>query len=317
MHKKLLAVAVAAFVAAPAIATADTTLFGQFKYEVGAIDDGDDRNLVHSTIGSRLGVRGAEDLGGGMQAIFRLQGNFNGVNQSLATQSFDLNEEAWVGLQGDFGRVLLGRSDTAMKLASLPFRAFTDTLADGNNRPASWGRAEGVHYTTPSFNGLTVSATVEPNGNKTRSYYSLNAIYNQGPIFVSIAAEDAPSTGLFQGGGKQIVDGNTNWQIGGSYDFGAGTVGLLYQDIDDIADVVTLPVTFNVTPQVSLRAAVQYRDFDNGPVDDLTNFAVGASYHFSNRTELFANVWYDDEISSTANGAAEETQLGIGLRHSF
>ncbi|AGA32681.1 putative porin signal peptide protein [Thioalkalivibrio nitratireducens DSM 14787] len=317
MNKKLLAVAVAAFVAAPAIATADTTLFGQVKYEVGAIEDGNDRNLVHSTEGTRLGVRGAEDLGGGMQGIFRLQGNFGGKNTSFANQNYSMNEEAWVGLQGDFGRVLLGRSDSAMKLASLPFRAFTDTLADLNNRPFSWGRAEGVHYTTPSFNGLTVSATVEPMGVKAKSYYALNAIYKQGPIFVSAAVEDANSLGLFQGGGKQIVPGNTNWQIGGSYDFGAGTVGLLYQDIDDIADVVTLPVTFKVTPQVSLRAAVQYRDFDNGPVDDLTNFAVGASYHFSNRTEVFANVWYDDEVSSTFGGAEEETQLGIGLRHSF
>ncbi len=335
MNKKLLAVAVAAFVAAPAVATADTTLFGQFKYEVGFVENvAGDRGAVHSSAGTRLGIRGAEDLGGGMQAIYRFQTGFAQANGGLTSTSFNLDEEAWVGLQGGFGRVLLGRSDTAMKLAHIPFRNFADTLADLNNRPASWGRAEGVHYTTPSFGGLTISATVEPNGHKTDSYWALAAIYRQGPLFVSAAVEGAPDTSdtypldglnttLYQGGGKQVVADSTNWQVGVSYNFDPLTVGVLYQDIDDVAKWVTVPVSFKVTPNVTLRAAAQYRDRDYA--DSMTNVALGVGYHFSSRTELYANVWNDDEIdivNRTPNGgigggADAKTHFAVGLRHSF
>jgi predicted porin len=316
MNKNIIAIAVAAAFAVPAIAAADTTLFGQVKYEVGVIDDGTDRNFVHSTRGSRLGVRGSEDLGGGMKGIFRLQSGFAGVNTPLSEQGMNWTEEAWVGLQGGFGTAQLGRSDTAFKKGQLPFRAFTDTLADLNNRPASWGRAEGVHYSSPNFGGVTINATMEPNGVKTKAYYALGATYRSGPIFLSAGVEDAASEGLYQGGGKAIVPGGTNYQVGGSYNFGAGTIGVLYQDIDDVAKWITIPLTYNVSPQVALRAAVQHRDPDDGSSNS-TNWALGGSYNFSSRTELFVNVWEDDTASTTPGGAADEVQLGLGLRHSF
>ena len=340
MNKKIVALAVAAAFAIPAAASAQTTLFGQFKYEVGAVENLDgDRGAVHSSIGTRLGIRGAEDLGGGLQGIYRFQSGFAQVNEGFGNrdvpadeiaegldvtvgQSFNLDEEAWVGLQGGFGRVLLGRSDTAFKQASIPFRAFTDTLADLSTRPASFGRAEGVHYVTPSFGGFTVAATVEPNGNEFDTYWSLAGIYRQGPLFVSAAVEDAPDTGLYQGGGKAIVPDNTNWQIGASYTWQDLTFGVLYQDIDDVAEWITIPVTYAVTPNITLRAAAQYRDPDADGADDGTNFAVGAQYNFSSRTELFANVWADDFEGVTPNGgvgggAADKTHFGVGMRHSF
>ena len=341
MNKKIVALAVAAAFAIPAAASAQTTLFGQFKYEVGAIENLEgDRGAVHSSIGTRLGVRGAEDLGGGMQAIYRFQGNFNNVNTSLGGTTYGMNEEAWVGLQGGFGRVLLGRSDTAFKQANIPFRAFSDTLADLSTRPASFGRAEGVHYVTPSFGGFTVAATVEPNGAEFDSYWSLAGIYRQGPLFVSAAVEGAPDTSdvypneglnttLYQGGGKAVVADGTNWQVGASYTWNDLTFGVLYQDIDDVAEWITIPVSYAVTPNITLRAAAQYRDPEADGADDGTNFGLGAQYNFSSRTELFANVWADDFTANETpaeggpvtpgalGGAADKTHFGVGLRHSF
>lgn len=323
MKNSIVAVTAIAAFTVPSLASAQTTLFGQFKYEIGVVENLEgDRGAVHSNIGTRIGIRAAEDLGGGLQAIARFQGNFNSVNQSLSGQSFDLNEENWVGLQGRFGRVLVGRSNTALKAAHLPFRGFGDTLADLNNRPASFGRAEGIHYVTPNFGGLTVSATLEPNGNELDSYYSVAAIYKQGPLFASIAVEDAPDTGIYQGGGKAIVPDGTNLQVGVRYTWEALTIGILYQDIDDIAEWVTIPVTFALTPAVTLRAAAQYRDPDANGEDDGTNFALGVQYDFSGRTEIFANVWRDDFETVTPNGgvgggSADKTHFGVGLRHSF
>ena len=317
MNKKIVALAVAAAFAIPAAASAQTTLFGQFKYEVGLIDDGNDRNAVHSTIGTRLGVMGSEDLGGGMSAIYRFQGSVGGPNQPLGDRedsSYVLNEEAWVGLRGGFGTLQLGRSDTAFKKGHTRFRVFPDTLSDLNNRPASFGRAEGVHYSSPNFGGATINATLEPNGNEFDTYWALGVNYVAGPLFVGAAAESAPDTGIYQGGGKVIVPDNTNWQVGASYKWNDLTVGLLYQDIDDVAKWTTLPITYTLG-NIGLRATLQHRDPEDG--DSGLNYALGASYNFSSRTEAFVNVWYDDEVSNTFGGAAEETQLGLGLRHSF
>jgi len=312
MNKKLLAIAVAAFVAAPAIASAQTTLFGQIKYEVGFIDDGNDSNFVHSSKGTRLGIHGSEDLGGGMSAIYRFQGGMTSVNTPMSGNAFQTNEENWVGLRGGFGTLQLGRSDTAMKKTSAPFRAFTDTLAEPNAIPAQFGRADGIHYTSPNFAGANVYLTVEPNGVETDAYYAIGATFKTGPFLVSAAFESLDDTGVYSAPG---APDQTNWQVGGKWSFGQGDVGVLYQAVNDgDDDVILVPVNFKVTPNVNLRAAVKYVDPDQG--DDFTNFAIGAQYMFSKRTEAFVNVWVDDEVGQTSGGA-DETHFGLGLRHSF
>ena len=323
MKKQILAIAVAGAFAVPAIASADTTLFGQFKYEVGFIDDGSDRNMTHATTGTRLGIDVKEDLGNGLTATARFQGNLNQVNGGLGGQKWGTNENAWVGLTGDFGRLRIGRADTAVKEASKGFRAFSDTLADrsipgvqGNNvsRPANWWRAEGIHYNSPSFGGTTIGVTIAPDGDKSNAYYALNVQYNQGPIRVTAAVEDFSDGTPGIPAGNLFVDGNredeTNYQVGARYSFGPGNVGVLDQAINDgDTDVITVPFNFGVTSNVDLRAAVQHFDPDNG--DSHTNVAVGAIYKFSNRTDVWANIWEDDMNDDT------DVQFAVGMRHSF
>lgn len=315
MKKQILAVAVAGAFMVPAIGSADTTLFGQFKYEVGFIDDGNDRNMTHSSRGTRLGVDVKEDLGNGLTATARFQGNFNQVNDGQGEQEWGTSENAWVGLTGDFGRLRLGRADTAVKEASKGFRAFTDTLADsGITRPANWSRAEGIHYNSPSFGGTTIGLTVEPNGTKSDAYYAVNVQYNQGPLRVTAAVEDLPDTGTYgdvhEGGGVRKGSDETNYQVGARYSFGPGNVGVLYQAIGDgDNDVITVPFNFDVTQNVALRAAVQHRSPDVG--DSHTNVAVGGIYKFSDRTDAWVNVWEDDRDDAT------DVQMAVGLRHAF
>ena len=388
MQKKILAMAVAgAFAAAPALASADdsVTLYGQVKYEVGAIDGSSssvpdnngidigsgNRDLTHSTAGSRFGIRGSEDLGGGMTGLFRIQGNFGGPGGIFAGGNLQTNEETWVGVDGNFGQVRLGRSDTAMKNALKPFRAFTDTLADSATRPGtvsalmvtrdddgnptgvaglnSWARADGIHYQSPDFAGFTFGATLEPVGEKTESYYALNGIYEMGPMVFSGAYESQTSSSDGYGAleNRQGVADMDSWHLGYSFDFGQGDVGVSYSqwngdDDSDLGDdkfeQVVVPVNFRVTDQINLRAAVQYNTWDDGETffdeeSSWTNVAVGAQYHFSNRTEAYVNIWRDGVVGATASNASptfdfddmeghlglsnDGTHVGVGLRHSF
>ena len=340
MNKKIVALAVAAAFAIPAAASAQVTLFGQVKYEVGLINDGDDINAVHSTLGTRIGIHGSEDLGGGLTGIFRFQGGLGGVNAGMSNTEWKMNEENWVGLRGGFGTVLIGRHDTAIKkTAGNQFRFFVDSQAEPSLAPGAAGqRAEGVHYTTPNIQGFTGYLTLEPVGNKLDTYVAVGAAYQAGPFWIGGAVESAPK----QPGGvvapeddfdvlpspfisgtvkNDIGPDQTNYQVGVKWNFGPGEIGFLWQARNDGDDNIFLvPVRYNVTPNISLRAAVKHVDPDDPEVDDYTNFGVGASYNFSRRTEAFAHVWSDDKAGQTttnALGASDDVHFGLGVRHSF
>ena len=331
MNKKIVALAVAAAFAIPAAASAQVTLFGQFKYEVGYIDgfaldeDGNevysDNNFVHSTKGTRIGIHGSEDLGGGLTGIFRFQGGLGGVNRGMQNTDWTMNEENWVGLRGGFGTLLIGRHDSAIKkTGGNQFRIFVDTLAEPALAPAAPGvRAEGIHYTTPNIQGFTGFLTLEPNGIGTDTYYAVGAQYQAGPFWVGGAVEGSPDDGTYFANNLAIGADQTNWQLGGKWNFGQGDLGLLYQarnDGDD--DHWTLVGSFKVLPKVNLRAAVKYVDLDSG--DDWTNWGIGAQYMFSPRTEAFVNVWSDDatgQTTATPFTSDDSAHFGLGVRHSF
>lgn len=61
---------------------------------------------------SRWGIRGREDLGGGLAALFQLEGTF--LADSGSSDGALFKRHAWVGLEGGFGRIALGRSFTTV-----------------------------------------------------------------------------------------------------------------------------------------------------------------------------------------------------------
>ncbi|MGH6781426.1 MAG: porin, partial [Sphingomonadaceae bacterium] len=64
--------------------------------------------------GSRWGLRGSEDLGGGLRAIFALESGFNVDDGKSAQGSRLFGRQAWIGLSSTYGTLSLGRHTTAM-----------------------------------------------------------------------------------------------------------------------------------------------------------------------------------------------------------
>jgi len=111
MKKHLIAAAVAAAVAVPAMAQ-NVTIYGAIDAGVESYDNGA-KTYMRSTNGrhttTRFGLRGSEDLGGGMKAEFNLQAATGMDNTVPAGITF--NEEFWVGLSGGFGHIRFGTTD--------------------------------------------------------------------------------------------------------------------------------------------------------------------------------------------------------------
>ncbi|QTR51636.1 porin [Candidatus Thiothrix anitrata] len=138
--KKLLAIAVAAALVAPAAAMADTTLYGKLHVSAGSVKDGDGANVKKrgavESHSSRIGVKGATALDNGMEATYgvelgvQLDGDAENVSNGTANGLTTRN--TFVGLKGNFGEVRVGKHDTPAKLATAGMDVFADTYGDMN-----------------------------------------------------------------------------------------------------------------------------------------------------------------------------------------
>jgi predicted porin len=166
---------------------------------------GPDRYLRGENPANRFGLKGSEDLGNGLKAIYQVEigidfgdANIPGGNNS----SFSVRN-SFVGLAGGFGTALVGRHDTPLKISTGKLDLFSDTIADYNGTVGfSDLRVDNtIAYISPSFSGFSfMGAMVAPGGGTAGSglninsdsiagAYSLAAIYNNGPFYASAAYE--------------------------------------------------------------------------------------------------------------------------------
>jgi len=256
MQKKLIALAVAGLVSAPVFAQSNVTVYGIADAYMGFGSHGDnDFAGVESggLSGSRLGFRGAEDLGNGLKGVFTVEQGFAiDTGSGLGGSS----RQAFVGLSGGFGTVSLGRQyapgydfqyDALLSSAISP-QAILSGGAGASIAPNSDARWDNSVAYNGMFSGL-----------KVRAIYSMAA--GEDTFDTSVAAgnwadpsdDDAMGLGLEYANGPLKVgavyqvlqtasnaagaDDQTEWLLGGSYNFGVATLALSYQDAESLGNV--------------------------------------------------------------------------------
>lgn len=124
-----------------ASAQSSITLYGMMEETLRDLtnDSAQNQNRLFVTngalINSHIGLRGSEDLGGNLKAVFQLESNFNPQDGTLTDGGRLFNSMSFVGLSGDFGTVTLGRQDAPLydKLIST-----YDPLTYANYPENSW-----------------------------------------------------------------------------------------------------------------------------------------------------------------------------------
>lgn len=118
MKKTLVALAIASAFTGAAYAQSSVTMYGIVDAGVQVTDpkkgnsiDQDKTIGLNSGMqsGSRFGVRGSEALGGGLNAIFTLENGYSPDTGQLGQGNRLFGRQAWVGLNGGFGSVVMGR----------------------------------------------------------------------------------------------------------------------------------------------------------------------------------------------------------------
>ncbi|MBL8346330.1 MAG: porin [Rubrivivax sp.] len=304
MKKSLPAFAALVAISSAAYAQSSVTLFGVVDAAARQVKNGSAGSVKQLASGSnttsRFGLRGVEDLGGGLRAGFHLESQVNLDTGTADTTKF-WGRRATVSLAGGFGELRLGRDYTPTA-----YNTFTDEfgiVGVGSRGIFSYGsgsnlgspattvlRADNsVGYFLPSAGGLyghlQVAAGEGVVGNK---YIGGRIGYGGGPVNVGFAY------------GKTEVGGTApdfkNYNLMFNYKLGAATLYTLY-DVKDWSPRKTQDLSVGVGIVVGvgeIRAGYTRADRSGGPAgsgfadaDDSTRLGVGYVHNLSKRTAMY------------------------------
>lgn len=312
MNKKLIAVAVAGALVAPA-AMADVEVYGKAHVSFGQLDNDaavSGSSLTMEPNNSHVGFRGSEDLGGGLKAEYQAEVamDWDGGDGPAGTGSgWGSGRDTWVGLAGDWGKFRMGRANTPYKVSTNGMDPFADTVADYNgvmgisaNGVAHDIRASNaLMYMTNDINGFTAAAAyavsdggdLGTNPEEDHNMLSLMAAYQTGPFTVTAAYQTAMEYGGTPVGANTAED-NEAMKIGGTWMFNNNMTGIS-------------AVWENVN-------AGTY-DSDANPLDnednDRDSYYLSAT-HMVNQTKLAIGYGAADDIGDTTDSGAQLIQVG-------
>lgn len=336
MQKKLIAMAVAGLVAAPAFAQSNVTIYGIVDAYVQSTfsSDGQRSNGLDSggASGSRIGFKGVEDLGNGLKGLFVLEyGLSNDVNSGI-----DSSRQTYVGLSGKFGTVVGGRLQTPGKSASddydvtgqawySPMQAMQKYVSPSIHTSSRLDNT--AAYISPTYYGLT--ATVAYSfaeetivGANRGNVGALGIKYANGPLAATYVFHTLSNYGASD------VEINEHF-LGASYDFGRFAVMGSAQVADAKANTnrayqIGGSMKVGSAGKVVLQYAKASTQVNKGDADA---YAVGYFHSLSKRTDLYAGLgrMNNNDFGTAGYGAikapitpdANVTTYGFGMRHKF
>lgn len=351
MKKSLIALAVAGTFAAPAFAaTSNVDVYGRMNI---SIEDSNGTDVTPQVTDRQtfVGVKGSEDLGGGLKAVWQIESTISAGNSDGVGGATLAGRNSFVGLSGGFGTVLAGRHDTPYKLSTGRLDLFADTIADYNGDGgalASTGKDgfvqlalaahdhrsnNAVAYVSPDFSGFSFAAAVvmtnrnnaagtaldvlDNDANKTFDATSLSANYVNGPLFLTAGYQKAED--LANGGANHTT--SPAMKLGAGYSFGDAKVGLMYEDAEvetggtKAVDRTSWMVNgaYGMGP-ITLKAQYGQVNDKMAANNDGTKLSLGVDYSLSKRTSAMLT-YTNDKVKN--NATSSTTATGVTLRHSF
>lgn len=295
---------------------------------------------------SRWGFRGTEDLGGGLKAVFGLEGGI-----LLDTGNADgalFKRQAFVGLDGSFGRVVIGRSFTTTYDFVLPFDPlgyapnYSWATSGNATGPSKYGMTTAfdnlIKYSgsTGDFKyGATVGLGEQAGSTADSRKYSVGAAWNHAGLGLVATYEQINGNTLPVTFNR---DETTAYHLGTSFKTGelqfyAGMRGYKLEagkaaTADVRADTYWGGMSYMVQPAITLTGAVYHVNVKNvadGQDADPTMYVLRSLYALSKRTDFYVTAAYakakNDKLVSLSRDDAgfgnSQTGFTVGLQHRF
>lgn len=286
--------------------------------------------------GSRLGFKGNEDLGGGLNAVFQLEigfksdtGALDGTNNGVANTNTLFRRLSVVGLNGNWGTVLLGRqTDTALQYnqwtSVVDFGGIVGNVGHNLDRLEGTRVNNSIRYNSPTFSGLSGSVLygLGEVADKTSAgqSFGVGLQYANGPLglfttyYQSKLSADATATSsdtatLVAGNGKAGDTALKVFSLGASYQAGpARLYGNWSQVKQPLATTAAVPTT-GILPSGYVIG---------GANNDKANiFELGINYALTPTLALISSVQRTNLSYAGTSNSGKLTQLNIGTIYSL
>ncbi len=335
MKKSLIALAVMAASGTAFAATSNVDVYGAARLSIdknsgSGATEAQKKTTMNDRV-SRVGIKGTEDLGGGMSAVYGMEWGVDITDQDSSTTSdtpFSARN-AFVGLKGAFGTVLAGKHDTPYKLAGSA-DVFADTAADAQGTAGIIGygnfdlrATNALAYISPDWNGFHFAAAVTNNGTTTTNgadlsdSTSLALVYVNGPLKATYGYENHGDKTLSTGA-EDATAGEKAQKFNVAYKMGDIGLGYTYEkqdrqaatDNDSVNQLVS--ATYGMGP-ITLAAQYGHRNAKTD-ANDVKRTVVGVVYALSKRTN--AALAYQAGKSGAGLATKVDTTT-LQLNHSF
>ena len=315
MKKRFLVAAVAATLVSPLAANAAATVYGNAhvsidSYDVPYAKGGNTDNLVMNSRTSAVGVKGKEDLGGGMTALYKIEFQID----PTTTDSTISTRDQWVGLKGAMGTVKFGTMSSNYKQMGGKIDPMYRTALEGRGmigiqsslhggKGQDGGRStKTVQYSSPKMSGVqaVLNTTFTGNDDETTGLgIRYTGTKNVVAYFDYIDTQTQTTP----------VSSEAAIKVGGSYKMDGTTIGAQFESTEDAlgSDVVFLSVNHKLNDNDNI--ALTLGDVDQ--LDDM-GFAIMYNHKMSKRTNVYAG--YGDNAS---NDADDNQVTTFGIRHKF
>ena len=290
---------------------------------------------------SRLGVKAAHPLGGGLTALAQYE---FGADPSAYNNTLNLNRVATLGVTGGFGTVTAGLQwtpyDSAWGFDQLEYNKFSAAGsswyngAHGDNGNTGNGNAKNsIAYTTPNMGGFdatvlyanTKEAKATGTPNDTVPYLGVGANYTAGPLSINFGYEQVASA-QHLGTGANPGDKTNAYIIGAAYDLGAAKIGAGFEQANvdalgaswkDAGYTISLSVPVSAETTFALGYASETTTTAGKSDGKSTGFGAQAIYNLTKQAAVYGGAF---QTKTTAAGATTEstfTKYAAGLRYNF
>jgi len=347
MKKSLIALAVLT-ASGISFAQSSVTMFGTADVAFTSAKTGAAKTTSLTNSGqnsSKFGVRGEEDLGGGLKAGFWFEAGVNvdngagsGTNTNnqaggqisgtttVGSQGLTFNRRMTASLMGGFGEVRIGRDYTPLFWTQTMYDPFGTngsgaSQANAGANPATLvvgvRASNSVGYITPSFSGFKVQLQTFFGENKSNdvvlgknsgSGTGVRATYDAGPVSLALATANYDTA---------LNTKHEGTNFGASYDFGiAKVMAISSQDQDSTsgvgADKVKGYLLGIAAPLGAGVAKFAISNSKQGTLVDNDKIAIGYVYNLSKRTSL-----YTTYAKTTPMTGDKTTAFDLGVSHAF
>jgi len=327
-----LALAAAALSLACAPAMAQVTISGYVDAALEHISSGG-KTVNRVTSGglttSRLEFTAKEDLGNGLSAKIRHE---MVIKPDVGTMDANSRETYIQLAHKDWGDINLGR----LNLSSYNLYGYADPSYGSAYSPvnnmmvfyAPWRESNAISFNSAKFaGGFQVRATVtagkeESDNSKNGRVISVGASYWGGPLFFSVANDIHNKTNIWDKS-KKTNETSRDTYVSAVYRVGQFDLTAIlhdyngyyayppYVDFQTHGKSLQLGTRISVNDQIRLFASMVRRDDATGALADSTGVTLGATYHFSKRTTLYAT--YGTVRNGTPGSAGAEYPIDWGL----